>query len=573
MLSMQAVTTTFYVNPAAAGANDANNGTTPQTAWVSLNPTKWVDGCVVMLSPGVHAVLSTANVTANVTLQGTSKSEVIIEGLSDDDIARGSESPQFFQVNGAITLTLKDISLRNFVSTVDLWGGMFNVSATSTLVLENVNISNAKLPLRGGAAISSNGTLNLKNVSFENCASSIGAVISIQGLGVATIDNATFKNNTTVDGTNGYKFGGAIHVNTATANVTINNSYFNSNICSNIAENPGLNYPVGGAIAFRVGSAYNVKLHVTNSVFSKNYATWSGGAIMIDKMGTFDPVSNIDLYLANNTFFENSVPKMHGQVFSVGGGHEANLTGSLSFVNNTFMHNGPAVPTDEFSSLFFNSTATTFNWINNVLQDKVWNASLGKFFGWGFVLNNGGTNYFNSLTFKGSVFDSFGGWLLGATYDQIAGADNAIGSNAVDSVLTIPTTGQPYLAISNANSIAINKGVDEFTFNGKNIVAATDARGIAKFGASKDAGAYEYVPVSALKNTKKPTMFAYPNPFKDVILLTNDVASISIYDLAGKKRFTASNVNKINVAYLEAGLYVVNVVNIDGTVLTQKMQK
>lgn len=572
MLSMHAVATTFYVNPASLAANDLNAGTDPAAPWMSLNPTKWVEGSIVMLSPGVHIVLTMADVNANVTLQGASKSNTIIEGLSEDDMARGSESPRFFQVTGNNMLTLKDITIRNFASTADLWGGMFNVSSTSTLTLLNVDIKNAKLPIRGGAAIYSDGTINLTNVSIENCISAIGAAISIQGLGVATLENVKFKNNSTDDGTPAYKFGGAICINTPTAVVNINNSYFDSNTCANDITNPGFNYPTGGAIAFRVAGGCNAKLHIKNSTFSKNFAGWSGGAIMIDKMGDFTSTGNVDLLFTNNTFIENYVNAVHGQVFAIGGGDDANMKGSISFVNNTFMHNGK---TTENTSMFFNSIGVSLNYINNILRDQVWSVAQQQFIGYGFVLNNGGNNYYTSLTFKGNVWDAVGGWLQGTTYDQIYSSDNIFGMNAVDSLLTIPNVGVPYLAINNVNSIAVDKGISEFMLNSINIVPSVDVRGSAMYGAKKDAGAYEYNPdLTSINNPMSETkMFAYPNPFTDVIYLNKEVASISVYDLAGKKRFSASNVSKINVANLQTGLYIVSIVNPDGTVLTQKLQK
>lgn len=574
MLSMHAVTTTFYVNPASLAANDQNAGTDPTAPWMSLNSTKWIEGSVVMLSSGLHSVLKTANVNVNVTLQGTSKSNVVIEGLSADDIARGSESPQFFQITGNKTLTVKDVTLRNFATTVDLWGGMFNVSATSTLTLVNVDIKNAKLPVRGGAAIYSEGSLNLTNVLFENCISAIGAAVSIQGLGVATLENVTFRNNSTDDGTPAYKFGGAICINTPTAVVNINNSYFDSNRCANDISNPGFNYPVGGAIAFRIGSGCNAKLHITNSTFNKNFAAWEGGAIMIDKMGAFSPSGNVDLLFTNNTFIENYVNATHGQVFAIGGGDDANMKGSISFVNNTFMHNAQPIPTSSYSSLFFNSTGITFNCVNNIMHDQVWNVAQQKFFGWGFVLNNGVGN-FVSPTFKGNVWDAVGGDLGGVIYDQMYSTNNAFGINAVDSVLTIPTAGVPYLAIKNVNSIAINRGIDALILNGINIVPSVDVRGSAKYGASKDAGAYEYNPnLTSINNiTSEATMFAYPNPFSDIIYLSKEVVSISIFDLSGINRLNATKVSKINVADLHTGLYIIRLVKADGTVLTKKMQK
>lgn len=572
MLSMNAAATTFYVNPAFSAANDQNAGTDPAAPWMSLNPTKWVDGCVVMLSPGTDIVLETATVNANVTLQGTSKEDVIIEGLTEDDIARGSESPRFFLVTESGKLTLKNITLKNFNTKQSMWGGMFMVGMDATLTLENVDITNAILPGCGGAAVYSEGTLNCKNVKFENCISAMGAAVAIQGLGVATFDNVTFKNNSTDDGIDAYKLAGAVYINAQDPIININNSYFDSNSCQNASPNTeNQYYPRGGAMFVYAHPGHTLKLHITNSTFNNNFAGYQSGAIQITKSeDPFLTPGNVDLLFTNNTFVRNHSDGIHGQLLDISGPNDENMKGSVSFVNNTFMQNGPTKPTNDFSNIFLNSLGVTLSFVNNLVQEKIWNPDLQKYFGYGFCINTG---TYVSPTFKGNIFDNVGGD-LSQVVAQIQSADNTFGSNAADSILTFPASGVPYAKINDATSIAIDRGIDEFIL-GSNLVPLLDVRGSAKYGLSKDAGAFEYNPdfSSITKSVGNPAILAYPNPFNDIIYLSKEAASISVFDLTGVRQINAKNVSEIDASNLHSGLYILRVVNTDGTVLTQKMQK
>ncbi|MEI6751974.1 MAG: T9SS type A sorting domain-containing protein [Paludibacter sp.] len=580
VLSIQSQTT-FYVDPNSTNANDANEGTSSSSPWMSLNATKWTDGCTVVLAATTHAVLAKATVTVNVTLQGTAgstKDNVIIEGLTADDIARGSETPQFFAITGTGSLSIKNMTIRNSqyafaTGKTDYWGGMFNVSSTATLTLENVNVENANLALRGGGAIYSTGTLNCTNVLFQNCISSHGAAVCVQGTGIANFESCTFKANSTQDGTHDYKFGGALKVESQTANVTINKCYFDSNT-SNDDMTLNTKSPAGGAIAFRLYAGCDAKLKITNSTFSKNYAYGSGGAILIDKVGSFATTAGkVNLQFVNNTFYANYCNATHGTAFIITGGSENGLNGTISFINNTFFKNGPSNPTAAKSSLFFNDLGVDFSFINNIVQDRVWDPTLLKYWGYGLVVNlTKPTQLYKSLNITGSVFDGFGGSLSTAvhlTTDSVGKLNNIV---KLDSVLTVPATGVPYLKL-NQGSLAIEFGKAEFLLNGLNLVPALDIRGIAKIGASKDAGAYEYDGPTAVNEILKNSTFAYPNPFTDMIYLPNLVKSISVFDLAGVRQYVQANVSKLNTSNLQTGLYIVQVVNYDGTVIIQKMQK
>ncbi|MEI7504489.1 MAG: T9SS type A sorting domain-containing protein, partial [Paludibacter sp.] len=546
-----------------------------------LNATKWSDGCIVALAATTHAVLAKATITVNVTLQGvagSNKDNVIIEGLTADDIARGSETPQFFAITGTGRLTIKNMTIRNSqyafaTGKTDYWGGMFNVGSTATLSLQDVNIQNGSLALRGGGAIYSTGTLNCTNVLFQNCISSHGAAVCVQGTGIANFESCTFKANSTQDGTHDYKFGGALKVESQTANVSINKCYFDSNT-SNDDMTFNTKSPAGGAISFRIGAGCDAKLKITNSTFSKNYSYGSGGAIQIDKMGSLATTAGkVNLQFINNTFYANNCYATHGSTFVITGSSDSGLNGSLSFINNTFFKNGPSNPTAAKSSLFFNDLGVDFSFINNILQDRVWDPTLLKYWGYGLVVNlTSPTQFYKSLNITGCIFDGYGGSLSSKTHlatDSVGKFNNIV---KLDSVLTIPTSGVPYLKL-NQGSWAIDFGKDEFLLNCLNLVPTLDISGVAKMGASKDAGAYEYDGPTAVNEILKNTTFAYPNPFSDVINLPKNVKSISVYDLAGVIQNTQVDVSKLNTSNLHTGLYIVQIVNYDGTIMNQKMQK
>ena len=575
ILSIQAVTT-FYVDPSSLNASDLNDGTSATAPWLTLNPQKWVNDCVVILSSGTHTVLETANVRANVTLQGASKSDVIIEGLSEDDIARGSTSPRFFNLTGSNTLTIKDITIRNFATTESIWGGMFQVESNSTLNLENVDITNALLPGTGGAAISSNGTLNCTNVLFERCLSSQGAAITIQDKGIASFENVTFKNNSTIDGNHIYKMGGAIKIQSLTANISMNHCYFDSNTCSDDGANPSSFQCMGGAIGLRLVEGCDVKLAITNSTFNNNYSYGSGGAIVIDRVASLTTNGNINLLFTNNTFVRNNTQNTHGTAFLFTNWDSSAVKGSMSFVNNTFFQNGPTVPTSNKSSLFIYDLAVDFCFINNIVCDQIYNAAEDKYYGWGLVFTTISPTNFTSVKFKGNLFDGVGGNHADVN-DQILGSDNQFGRNNVfmlDTELTFPATGVPYLKINDASSIAIDKGTNEWLLGVNNLVPSLDTRGAAVVGGTKDAGAYEFGGVTKVMNLiDNSKSLAYPNPFKDVLYLSEQAASVSLLDITGKTMILNSNVSSINTTNLQEGIYFLRIVNNDGKVSALKMMK
>ena len=577
MLSMQAGTA-FYVDPTSPNANDQNDGTSAALPWRSLNATKWTNGCVVNLSTGTHALLASAVIKTNVTLQGASKNDVVIEGLSDDDIARGITSPQFFHVAGSNMLTIKNITIRNFVAAVgsSIFGGMFNVEQDATLNLENVDVKNALLPANPGAAIYSVGTINCTNVLFENCRSSQGGAISIVGIGIAKFENVTFRNNSTIDGTHSWKNGGAIKVGSRTADISINNCFFDSNISNDDSTNPYLVTPVGGAIYYKIYAGGDEKLKITNSTFNNNFAATSGGAICFDAYGAESAALNINFLFTNNTFIGNNCGKDEGKAILFAPSCPK-LIGSMSFVNNTFFQNGPTNPTVDKSCLWLYDFAIDLCLINNIICDKTLNTVDNKSYGSGLVIQQSATTNYVSLKLKGNVLDAYSGNMSADTRAQIKSTDNKIVSKDVinlNTVLTIPATGAPYLKINNISSVAVDFGINTWLLGTDNLVPTLDIRGTAMIGTNKDAGAYEFSNSTLIESlVGNDKLLAYPNPFKDVINLSEEAISISIIDVSGATLITKSNVSTLNTSNLNKGIYLLRIINNDGKASTLKMLK
>ena len=121
--------------------------------------------------------------------------------------------------------------------------------------------------------------------------------------------------------------------------------------------------------------------------------------------------------------------------------------------------------------------------------------------------------------------------------------------------------------------VSVGQGVDYYIDDfslvniGENEVDFTAAGDIV------DIGAYEYQsqPLSISDNpTQANTVYAYPNPTKDMLTLINltNKESIAIYDVLGRKKPVQqqrkTNQLKLNVSMLDTGIYFIHVSNTKG---------
>ena len=73
----------------------------------------------------------------------------------------------------------------------------------------------------------------------------------------------------------------------------------------------------------------------------------------------------------------------------------------------------------------------------------------------------------------------------------------------------------------------------------------------------------------------KDKLSIYPNPFKDVVYISNvkDVVSINILDISGRLIKTVKPSKEINLNELKSGMYLINLRMKDGTLQTVKAIK
>lgn len=569
---------TFYVNPFADGADDANPGT-ENAPWVTLNIDKWTDNCTIKVQSYVYldGAMTMTVMADNVTLEGSSPEEAVIMALEDDAFADGSENAErYFDLYGK-TFTVKNVTIRNMRNSAPLgYGGFFQVDEESSLTLENVVLKNVFLPGAGGGAIATMGTLNCKNVLFENCVSRQGAAVAILGQAPATFTDCTFQNNSCDDEVDDYRLGGAVLIETPNANVSFDKCYFDSNKC----EAPADKYPAGGAIYLR-GVA--PKLSVTNSCFYNNVAGTGGGAVNYQRGEQDDPQS-IELTFINNVFAYNKLTTTggahHGVAINFDWGSYDKINGKFVLVNNTFFQNCTENTTQ--SSVFMNSLKIDLVMVNNISMDLKTMPDESKI-GFAFVFQENPEAPFHSALVSNNLIE--GGIGGGHLPEGLGGAiENGTGNNFVATnedvrlaeTLTIPATGVPYLPITDELSLAVDGGADQATLDGINLVPGSDIRGAAKAGDRKDIGSFEFNGPSAIKNTstgKQVATVAYPNPFNEILLLSTTAARIEIFDMTGICRQRETNSDRIITAALPSGSYIIRITDKDGRISTQTLQK
>lgn len=576
---------TFYVDPFNDAATDDGAGTEAEP-WFSLNTGRWTEGCRVVLKSALYIDGTVTVPVNNVTLEGTSKDEIFIMGTEDDEFAEESAvAPRFFQVFD-MTFTLKNLTLKNMRQETPqgeeqpAYEGMLFLNPGAVLNLENVNIEHVSLPKARGGAIFSEGTLNCTNVSFKNCLAAKGAGIYVSQAGRLNCSGCTFKDNSVIDGVSTWRLGAAICVETPDAEITIDKCYFEGNSGYDLQPDSPTK---GGAIYMFVYDGRSLKVSVSNSTFYKNTASLGGG-ILIERQSDS---GHLELSLVNNTFMENSQVNpndMHGTAIKIPGYYAPEFTGKITFINNTFYHN---IPDDkDKASVAMNSLGgADLILLNNLVIDQGVDDQ-GNSRGWSWVFDElGGDFPFKSVTIKNNVMDDFGGGL--GPNSIRAALDNPDNRNVIFTEtaqkqtvklafeLSIPTIGVPYLPITDVSSVAVDAGLDELFIGGANVIPATDMRGASVAGDHRDIGAYEFNGnLSVIEQNKAGyRVKAYPNPFTDAIRFGSEVRVAEVFDMAGICRARISYATAINTEELAAGFYLVRMVDQEGVVQIQKMQK
>ena len=248
--------------------------------------------------------------------------------------------------------------------------GIFNGSKGAA-VFRNLWIRNNSAASHGAGMFNSAAAV-LSNVTFEN--NTVAGGIYQQGGGLfnngpATLNNIEFIGNKASTG------GGMF---TSGTGVTMNNILFRENVAT--ANGGGLNSYVGkvtlngasfiGNISLTHGAGiyqYNSALTVTNTIFTRNRVTSTGGyfgAAYYQYTGT--------VTMANITVYKNTISYVNGAVTKYGAGIGKNA-GTLNLQNSILWNNtrGNSVPDQMNATVKASSTLVEGGYVNGtIILDK-----------------------------------------------------------------------------------------------------------------------------------------------------------------------------------------------------------
>lgn len=386
----------------------------------------------------------------------------------------------------------------------------------SNFALDNVTLNHTL----GGVNANGVASLHVANSTFTNNYRSAGsgAIFAEGGIGNLTVLNSSFVGNS--GGQYGYP-GGAIWVKFPKI-VNIDNSYFKDNISYGTTG--------GGAIAFTVGGANDIK--ITNSYFEANRAdstlaggsSWSdGGAIYY--LATQNSASAHSFVVDSSTFVNNYAQDDGGAILL----EAPSATATTKVINSTFVGNqangkGPQPPIGASGGAVQVSLNTTVDFVSNTMYN---NLSGGA----GTLLNQEGgaiatyvdqnkypvMNLYDNLIFGNRVTDMAGN-VISSNYSNVQG-DNVVDVNnigvdngtALEATLTVekifgtanPVLTQNYSStpVGNANSSIYQAYIPTLPISIKGPAAGTgntggyDARGFLR-KTTPDLGAIDSVSLS-----------------------------------------------------------------------------
>lgn len=263
-------------------------------------------------------------------------------------------------------------------------------------------------------------------------------------------------------------------------------------------------------------------------------------------------------------------------------GANSNISGAISFVNNTFYHNDRAEGSTLGSSdIFFQDMSVDLNMINNIFLTNPGS--------WGTVFNYSPDAANNCTpTIKGNIFERVGGdksvlteLALDASQNVKVGQDadaekelEYIDGNLAVKLATTLTFqngyNAPFLALLDG-SLAIDGGIKD-----NSLVPALDVRGQAIENDRKDVGAYEYTEDGATiieDATNGDALKAYVNKIDGTATLNKEAIAVSIYSINGGLIKTVVNTSVIEIAALQSGVYILKATEANGSVSAVKIQK
>jgi hypothetical protein len=174
--------------------------------------------------------------------------------------------------------------------------------------------------------------------------------------------------------------------------------------------------------------------------------------------------------------------------------------------------------------------------------------------------------------------------IFAGTGTPIKGNSTATGGNVIDPVIANLNFADEanYDYHINSASPAIDLGVVLTSVNGhsrvpdKRYMHPLNFEDRAIDNGLIDAGAYEYYMTTPVHRFPLHQIAVYPNPASDYVIIDQPLTSllsIELFDISGHRVKTARNSNRLAVDQVSAGIYVLKITLLDGTVSINKLVK
>jgi len=317
-------TATFTPTPAVTCTATAANPSALVSAITATNANGTSADTICLTANATYTFLTAANsialpsITTPITIVGNG---AILE--------RGNGAPQFraFNVTASGSLTLQNVTIRNFNAGGGNGGAVQNAG---TVTLDGVTVTGNAARFAGG--IHNSGTLTIANSTFTSNTSQEDAGAIYLNSGTLAVRDSIFQSNSA-------RYGSGIYANDGTVSLT--NVTFRSNTANEqgagLFQRRGTATINGGtfdANNARFGSAIYVRgaLSVTGATFTNNVAVEEGAAIY-NENGNQSAVT-----VAGSTFTGNRA-RFGGAIYNRA---RLNVTNS-TFTTNTATESGGAV--------------------------------------------------------------------------------------------------------------------------------------------------------------------------------------------------------------------------------------
>jgi hypothetical protein len=244
-------------------------------------------GCDANANCTINLPRALPDVSDSVTISGPGPDKLTVR--------RDTGSYRIFNVTATGTVTISGLTISNGLESRDAGGGVEN-SGTGTVHITNSLISGNRADVDGGIGNRTTGTVNVTNSTISGNEAVFGGGIGNGSIGTVNVTNSTISGNS----------GGGIFNRTGTVSIT------NTAISGNEAHDGG------GIHNFGTGT-----VNITNTRVSGNSGQFSGGGISNSDTGIVN--------VTNSTISDNSA--------RLGGGIDNNSSGTVNVTNSTISGN------------------------------------------------------------------------------------------------------------------------------------------------------------------------------------------------------------------------------------------